>query len=58
MKPTDRDARVTETDEEFLFLDVTDDALERDHPVDDVGQTFLTLAVGTFIAGNCACFVS
>ena len=58
MKPTDRDTGATESDEEFLFFDVSDDALERAHPVDDVGQSVITLVVGTFIAGNCACPVS
>jgi hypothetical protein len=58
MKPTNEDTRVPETDEELLFFDVSDDALERAHPVDDVGQSFVTLVFGTFIAGNCACPVS
>jgi hypothetical protein len=58
MKPTDRDARVTEIDEGFLFCDVSDEALERACPVDDVGFEMVTLVFGTFISGNCACPVS
>ena len=55
MKTTNEDTRVPETDEEFLFFNVSDEELERAHPGDGVGQSVLTLVFGTFIAGNCAC---
>jgi hypothetical protein len=50
---TDRDViRGTETDEELLIFDVSDDALERVSGVTD-GQA--TLVYGTVILGNCGC---
>jgi hypothetical protein len=52
---TDRDiTRVTETDEELLIFDVSDDALERAAGVVVDGHAF-TMVFGTEIAGPCCC---
>ena len=52
---TDRDdIRVTDTDEELLIFDVSDDALERSASV-GIGLSVVTLNFGTAIVGNCAC---
>jgi hypothetical protein len=53
---TDRDdTRVTETDEEILVFDVSDDALERTATIIGGQATPVTLVYGTSILGNCAC---
>ena len=52
---TDRDiTRVTETDEELLIFDVSDDALERAAGVVDDGHA-ITMVFGTVIAGHLLC---
>ena len=52
---TDRDiTRLTETDEETLIFDVSDDALERAAGVITGGQA-VTMVFGTAIMGNCCC---
>ena len=52
----DRDEiRATETDEEFLVFDVSDDALERAAPIIGGVASVVTLNFGTAIIGNCAC---
>jgi hypothetical protein len=52
---TDGDViRATETDEELLAFDVSDDALERAASV-GVGLSVVTLNFGTAILGNCGC---
>ena len=52
---TDREiTRVTETDEELLICDVSDDALERAAGVVADGHA-ITMVFGTAILGNCAC---
>jgi hypothetical protein len=52
---TDRDiTRVTETDEELLIFDVSDDALERAAGVVTDGHA-ITMVFGTDIAGACFC---
>ena len=53
---TDRDVnRATETDEELLIFDVSDDALERASPIIGGIASVVTLNFGTAIVGNCAC---
>jgi hypothetical protein len=53
---TDRDdILVTETDEEILAFDVSDDALERAAPIIGGQATPVTMVYGTAIVGNCAC---
>jgi hypothetical protein len=49
------DIRVTETDEEILDFDVSDEALERAAPIVGGQATPATMVFGTEIAGNCAC---
>jgi hypothetical protein len=49
------DIRVTETDEEILTVDVSDDALERAAPIVGGQATPVTLVYGTNIVGNCGC---
>jgi hypothetical protein len=52
----DRDhIRVTETDEEILVFDVSDDALERAAPIIGGVASVVTLNFGTGIIGNCGC---
>jgi hypothetical protein len=52
---TDGDiTRVTETDEELLILDVSDDALERAAGVVAIGHA-ITMVFGTDIVGPCFC---
>ena len=48
------DTRVVETDD-FLALDVPDDALERTATIIGGQATPVTLVYGTSIVGNCAC---
>jgi len=53
---TDRDdIRATDTDEEALTFDVSDDALERTATIIGGQATPVTLVYGTSIVGNCAC---
>jgi len=53
---TDRDVnRATETDEELLIFDISDDALERAAPIIGGIASVVTLNFGTAIVGNCAC---
>ncbi len=53
---TDKDdVRVTETDDEILNYDVSDEALERAVPIIGGQATPVTMVYGTEIAGNCAC---
>jgi hypothetical protein len=53
---TDRDdSRATDTDEETLTFDVSDDALERTATIIGGQATPVTLVYGTSIVGNCAC---
>jgi len=49
------DIRATETDEEFLVFDVSDDALERAAPIIGGVASVVTLNFGTAIIGNCGC---
>jgi hypothetical protein len=49
------DIRATETDEEFLVLDVSDDALERAAPIIGGIASVVTLNFSTAIIGNCGC---
>jgi hypothetical protein len=49
------DIRVTETDEEILVFDVSDEALERAAPIIGGVASVVTLNFGTAIIGNCAC---
>jgi hypothetical protein len=51
------DIRVTETDEEILVFDVSDDELERAAPIIGGVASLATLNFGTFIVGNCGCAV-
>ena len=53
---TDRNGiRVTETDEEILVFDVSDDVLERAAPIIGGVASVVTLNFATAIIGNCAC---
>jgi hypothetical protein len=49
------DIRVTETDEEILVFDVSDDVLESAAPIIGGVASVATLNFGTFIVGNCGC---
>ena len=49
------DIRATETDEEFLVFDVSDDALERTAPIIGGVASVVTLNFSTAIIGNCGC---
>ena len=49
------DIRATETDEEFLVFDVSDDAVERAAPIIGGVASVVTLNFGTAIIGNCGC---
>ena len=51
------DTRATETDEEILVLDVSDDVLERAAPIIGGVASVATLNFGTFVVGNCGCAV-
>ena len=51
------DVRATETDEEILGFDVSDDVLERAAPIIGGVAFAATLNFGTFIVGNCGCAV-
>jgi hypothetical protein len=56
MISTDRNGiRVTETDEEILISDVSDDVLERAAPIIGGVASVVTLNFATAIIGNCAC---
>jgi len=46
---------VSETDDEILAFDVSDDALERAATIIGGQATPVTLVYGTSIVGNCAC---
>ena len=53
---TERDGiRVTETDEEILVFDVSDDVLGRAAPIIGGVAPVVTLNFATAIIGNCAC---
>jgi hypothetical protein len=53
---TDRDeVRATETDEELLTFDASDEALERASPLIGGQATNPTMVYGTAIVGNCGC---
>jgi hypothetical protein len=53
---TDREKiRVSETDDEILAFDVSDDALERAAPIIGGVASVVTLNFGTGIVGNCGC---
>ena len=53
---TDREEiRVSETDDEILAFDVSDDALERAAPIIGGVASVATLNFGTGIIGNCGC---
>jgi hypothetical protein len=53
---TDREEiRVSETDDEILVFDVSDDALERAAPIIGGVASVVTLNFGTGIVGNCGC---
>ena len=47
--------RVSETDDEILAFDVSDDALERAAPIIGGVASVVTLNFGTAIIGNCGC---
>jgi hypothetical protein len=49
------DIRATESNEEILAFDVSDDALERTATIIGGQATPVTLVYGTSIVGNCAC---
>ena len=49
------DIRTTETDEEILVFDVSDDVLERAAPIIGGVASVVTLNFATAIIGNCAC---
>ena len=49
------DIRTTETDEEILVLDVSDDVLERAAPIIGGVASVVTLNFSTAIIGNCGC---
>ena len=49
------DIHSSETDEEILALEVSDDALERTATIIGGQATPVTLVYGTSIVGNCAC---
>ena len=49
------DTRTTETDEEILVFDVSDDVLERAAPIIGGVASVVTLNFGTAIIGNCGC---
>ena len=49
--------RVSETDDEILDFDVSDNALERAAPIIGGAASVATLNFGTFIVGNCGCAV-
>jgi hypothetical protein len=49
------DVRATETDEEILGFDVSDDVLERAAPIIGGVASVVTLNFGTAIIGNCGC---
>ena len=49
------DIRTTETDEEILVFDVSDDVLERAAPIIGGVASVVTLNFGTAIIGNCGC---
>ena len=49
------DVRVTETNEDFMTADVSDDVLERAAIIIGGQATPVTLVYGTSIVGNCAC---
>ena len=51
------DIRATETGEEILVFDVSDDVLERTAPIIGGVASVATLNFGTFIVGNCGCAV-
>ena len=56
MMLTDRDdIRATETNEEILNFDVSDEALERAAPIIGGVASVVTLNFGTAIIGNCGC---
>jgi hypothetical protein len=56
MKLTDRDdIRVTQTDEDILTFDVSDDVLERAAPIVGGVASVVTLNFATAIIGNCGC---
>jgi hypothetical protein len=48
------DIHATDTNEEILIFDVSDDALERAANV-GIGLSVVTLNFGTAIVGNCGC---
>ncbi len=48
------DIYATDTNEEILIFDVSDDALERAANV-GIGLSVVTLNFGTAIVGNCGC---
>jgi hypothetical protein len=49
------DVHLTETDEEILAFNVSDDVLERATPIIGGQATPVTMVYGTAIVGNCAC---
>ena len=49
------DIRTTETDEEILVFDVSDDVLERAAPIIGGVASVVTLNFATAVIGNCAC---
>jgi hypothetical protein len=49
------DIHATETNEEILIFDVSDDALERAAPIVGGVASPVTLVYGTNILGNCGC---
>ncbi len=56
MIPRDKDdIGATESDEEILACDVSDEALERAAPIIGGQATPVTMVYGTEIMGNCAC---
>jgi hypothetical protein len=53
---TDRNAiDVSETEEELLTFEISDDALERAAPIIGGVASVVTLNFGTGIVGNCGC---
>jgi hypothetical protein len=55
MVPSDRDVRITETDEDILTFDLSDDVLERAAPIIGGVASVVTLNFAAAIIGNCAC---